>query len=411
MRHERRRTNRALMATAMALVAGIATPAAASAETSGGAAERGGAEPSRITVTEIQATAGEGAVLHSVSEISNRGQVLLTVDSGGEGADAERSVAVWHEGETDLLWPGHSYSEVDMSEQGHVVGVAPAAGCETSPSAPDCVQPVLWVDGERRRLPFGAAVASATVRVSDRGYVAAELQRHDPAAPDGVAYELVAWRGRSRDEVVRAPVTGRHVPTAINDRGQVALWRLNSQPDEPLTCAALWSVGGSVTELGACRQPSLREYAEDINRHGQVLGGAGYSIPLHSFVWDDGRRIEVPGVALQDLNDQGDAVGQTTPPFLLGRAVLWRDGRAVDLGTLGRTYGIALAINERGQAVGSSTTADGESHAVLWQDGQVIDLGALAGAERWSTAVDINDRGQILGEVDGRPAVWPVHRR
>lgn len=40
----------------------------------------------------------------------------------------------------------------------------------------------------------------------------------------------------------------------------------------------------------------------------------------------------------------------------------------VDLGTLGGTYSIALAVNGSGQVVGNSATAGGaETHAVLWQ--------------------------------------------
>ena len=39
----------------------------------------------------------------------------------------------------------------------------------------------------------------------------------------------------------------------------------------------------------------------------------------------------------------------------------------VDLGTLGGTESIALAVNRSGQVVGYSSTASNASHAVLWE--------------------------------------------
>jgi probable HAF family extracellular repeat protein len=395
-----RRAWRAVTATAMTLVAGIATPATAGAETGGGAAgaaEQGGTEPPRITVTEIQAPPGHTIDLNLQYEISDRGEALLNVVPAGD--EEERpSIAVWHRGEIEVLWRFFS-GTVDMSAQGHVVGVAPASDCRPS-STPNCGQPMLWARGESRPVPFGDPVEMADMRVSDRGHVVANLQRYDPTAPLERTFDLVAWHRHG--EVVHAPVTTPHSPSAVNERGQVALTRLWTGP---LPCGAMWQIGGTVTELGPCR---FIEGTIDINRRGQVLGFIAGSAGIGtSYLWHDGQRNEIPSLILGDLSDRGDAVGSTIYPY---RAVLWHDGTTVDLGSLGGSS-VALAVNEHRQVVGHSTTADGESHAVLWQDGQVIDLGALAGAETSSTAVDINDRGQILGEVDGRPAVWTVHRR
>jgi probable HAF family extracellular repeat protein len=71
------------------------------------------------------------------------------------------------------------------------------------------------------------------------------------------------------------------------------------------------------------------------------------------------------------------------------------DGRLIDLGALGGTSSSARDINNRGQVVGESTTATGETHAFLWQDRRMIDLGTLGGA--FSAAEGINNRGQVVG--------------
>jgi probable HAF family extracellular repeat protein len=77
---------------------------------------------------------------------------------------------------------------------------------------------------------------------------------------------------------------------------------------------------------------------------------------------------------------------------------------AVDLGTLGGTYGMAYDVNNYGWAAGSSRLDDepqGVSHAFLWHDGKMEDMGTLGGAD--SVALHINDRGQVAGESEFGP--------
>ena len=60
----------------------------------------------------------------------------------------------------------------------------------------------------------------------------------------------------------------------------------------------------------------------------------------------------------------------------------------------------ALAINNRGQVVGTATAAVSgggfQSHAFLWEDGTMRDLG-LTPSSTISTAEELNDRGTVLG--------------
>lgn len=87
-----------------------------------------------------------------------------------------------------------------------------------------------------------------------------------------------------------------------------------------------------------------------------------------------------------------------------------------DLGTLGKKgeQSTAVAINERGQIIGNRFVAvhiEGFNwadapHPFLWEKGTMRDLGTLAGIDRsWpprhqSEAVAINDRGQVVGRSD-----------
>jgi len=120
------------------------------------------------------------------------------------------------------------------------------------------------------------------------------------------------------------------------------------------------------------------------------------------------------------INNTGEIVGVSQNGVIdpaIGfpeeRAVLWRDGRMIDLGTLGGNQSSAAAINNHGQIAGlalNSTpdpfsiydllfygSANGtQTRAVLWDKNRAVqDLGTLGGPDAY--AAFVNDRGQVAG--------------
>jgi probable HAF family extracellular repeat protein len=115
----------------------------------------------------------------------------------------------------------------------------------------------------------------------------------------------------------------------------------------------------------------------------------------------------LPGATFSEafgVNDRGDAVGWSGTTSYTAHAVLWRDGAAIDLGTLGGPMSRALGINNHGQIVGEAEVAPGDSHAFLWDDGVMQDLAA---AGPFNAARAINDRGDVVGHYQlVHPLLW-----
>jgi len=164
-------------------------------------------------------------------------------------------------------------------------------------------------------------------------------------------------------------------------------------------------------------------FANQVNNRGQVAGAAetetlvppcvsGLATPV---VWYKGSIQELPlfpadlaGVALA-INDKGEAAGFTAS-CAGGHALMWQNGTAIDLGSLGGSFGIANAINNQGKVVGNSNLpGDATSHAFLWHSGVMADLGVLPG-DFGSVALGINDEDQVVGdsadENGEHPFLW-----
>ena len=198
--------------------------------------------------------------------------------------------------------------------------------------------------------------------------------------------------------------------------------------------------------LGGPSSLSVEPFTLDVSSRGVAIAQADTSIPdpyspnclqpssclvNHAITWHNGVQTDLgalPGGNNSSIpfwvNDQGTVVGVSENGVidpLTGSpetsAVLWKDDKIFDLGTLGGNASLANAINNRGQVVGYAlnTILDGDvngfsafilsvipfpvatqARAFLWQHGVMHDLGTL-GSGNDAVAFFVNDLGQVSG--------------
>jgi probable HAF family extracellular repeat protein len=119
-------------------------------------------------------------------------------------------------------------------------------------------------------------------------------------------------------------------------------------------------------------------------------------------VWIDRKPAALPSLGgknseARNLNKNGDVVGDADLPGGKSHACLWKNGKAVDLGTLpGDDTSRALYVNDSDEVVGVS----GFKTAFLWKDGQMYKLQDIMDPKpNWvpAQATVINNKGQIAG--------------
>ena len=132
---------------------------------------------------------------------------------------------------------------------------------------------------------------------------------------------------------------------------------------------------------------------------------------LHAVLWRNGVAIDLgnlggdgrfAGIYASGLNDHGQVVGTSdTTGDASFHGFVWQQGHITDLGTLtGDSYSSAIAISNNGLILGASISASFSPRAVLWRDGTAIDLNALVPQDTalyLESACSINEKGEIIG--------------
>src|SRR5262249_8200254 len=246
---------------------------------------------------------------------------------------------------------------------------------------------------------------------NNRGWIAGfsrlsgNLNRHATIWRNGSILDLGTLGGRDKNSSVAWPVK--------NNRGIIAGISQTDTPEpngERWSCFAFFS--GPKREGFTC----LGFIWEDgLMRALQPLPGGN-----NSFATGADNTGQVVGWAENGVRDS-TCVGTQVLQF---RPVIWGPGidqiRQLPL-ISGDKSGAATAINNQGQIVGISGICDQAvgrftaEHAVLWDNGKVIDIGNL-GVGLWNTPMSINDRGDIVGfagtdpnDLDGnllRAFIW-----
>lgn len=152
-------------------------------------------------------------------------------------------------------------------------------------------------------------------------------------------------------------------------------------------------VAGHASPAQAQRQPtSYCAYdlgpnliAEAINNRNQIAGLALVGDLPQAFVWDwqHGVRLlgALPGAAVSfgsDINDDGEAVGNSGGNGLLQQAFIWDEQNGMRrVPALGGESSSALRINDGGDILGLGWTAAGDAEHMFFSDQnrEVVDLG------------------------------------
>ncbi|MCY2954980.1 MAG: hypothetical protein NTU53_23875 [Planctomycetota bacterium] len=217
------------------------------------------------------------------------------------------------------------------------------------------------------------------------------------------------------------PPGGWSSANAINQIGQVAGYATFTSPGRH---AFLLTPGAEPQDLGAFGGWNDESYALGINDVGHVVGISMTNYGERGFVW-------TPETGLRDLgwfpggvyhsnaagiNNAGQAVGGVGTLTGDWRAFIWTSATGMqDLGSLDSLpIASANAVNEDGLVAGYVARSTGSSaivHAALWKpDGAILDLGVLPGGDEYSTALALNNFGQIVGEAtvgnDNRAFLW-----
>jgi probable HAF family extracellular repeat protein len=224
------------------------------------------------------------------------------------------------------------------------------------------------------------------------------------------------------------------IANAINDHGQVVGFATNTIPDPfsflpfpgaTQSRAFLWQKG-AMQDLGTLGGPDAT--AVSINDRGQIAGQSytnstpnpvldtcgffAVNVPTEDpFIWKNGKMIDLGTLGgtcgfVTGQNYRGQVIGQSD---LAGdftfHSFLWTESRGMqDLGTLGGDTGVANWINNDGDIAGKADlpgSAPQNHNAVLWKNGVIIDLGTLPG-DACANAYYVNTRGQVVGTSENR---------
>jgi probable HAF family extracellular repeat protein len=156
---------------------------------------------------------------------------------------------------------------------------------------------------------------------------------------------------------------------------------------------------GTLTPVSCVTMPNndcSQGWATGINRQRSIVGYSSAGYVLRAFIWEDGEMRDLgafPGhrtVALA-INDRRQVIGSVG----YDSTFFWDNGQAQLVTT---TAAERPDLGPNGEVVGTMLVG-AERHAFVWQAGALTDLGP-------GQAVDINNRGEIVGTRGNMPTLW-----
>jgi probable HAF family extracellular repeat protein len=319
-----------------------------------------------------------------------------------------------------------------------VLAVAILVGCSSSHDA-ITTAPVLRADRDSDAPHYDIVTVPMSYggAINEEGWVAgfnnlAGGIQHATFYRDGIVKDLNTLGGPN-SEVQWPGLNDRNMVVGFAEKAEL------SPLGEHWSCSAFFpSITGHI-----CRgfmwhhgqmtaMPTLggdNSFATEVNNRGYVVGWAETAVHdptcnapqvlgFRAVVWhpETGRIHQLrplPGdsaSAATAINDRDQVVGisgacdTAVGGISARRAVMWDHGRVIDIGGLGGTaWNTAMAVNNDGVVVGFADSAGDvhgaapNFHAFVWtRDDGIRDLKTLSG-DVLSQALDINNRGQIVG--------------
>ena len=274
-----------------------------------------------------------------------------------------------------------------------------AAGVAEPPGNP-FDQAVLWRNGQMTNLGTlgGHNCAIGFPGKNEIGWLvgASETADNDPYQEDFGGYSCSSptnnclpfnliskgflWRSETNEMIALPPLKGGNNSVAFgaNNQQQVVGAAENGIQDPSCAPPQVFRYQGVVWTLDSNGAPFISQRLAPLK--GDTVSGAAA------------------------INKYGDIVGVSGPcqplsPGFPWHAVLWQNGRPVNLGSLGGVLNnVADALNNRGQIVGlSDLSGDNVTHPFLWQGGVMIDIGTLRPSDTFAIAESINSSGEVVG--------------
>ena len=305
--------------------------------------------------------------LHTPSEINLQEQVAITTQQG--------VAAVWDQGIVRHLSipPGFERGgATGLNDRAQIVGfVVEKPICLSGPGCPAPPRRAVRWDaaGTIAILPKLPAAGSRAESVFNHAEAVNNSGEIVGSAGDGLDISRGGWQKavmwRNGEIIEVGPPRAAGSARSINDVGEVVGWAQLTPTDNPGPIHAfIWS-DGEMIDLGTLTGPAGFSYANDINGARQIVGvslvpdGNRHAFLAQTAMIDLGA---LPGDADSEafaINRWGDIVGISYDDSCAcpRRAVLWRDGAAIDLNTMidrssGWVLEEALDINDEGRIVG-----------------------------------------------------------